>query len=367
MRHSAYRKQSLVWTLGKLVFAIAVVAAFPLLIIPWHEQQQALEWQAYEAQQQAERAAMLAPFQQAFASGNRLAAFEQCSKAIDDSFSYWHPPQALAWSEDRIEAFVYVSAPTYGLRRLSCTAEGIAQARVDHPLAGLIPLEKGADEAGGGNPWSSLEYQLSQTPADLRSIEFVVRPDDGTLVQRRVYRGDGGWRVETEPPDAPPFPLLSTSPTLLATQSEGGAQASSALPPALKEYPRRRWSSSTHEAFEFLAGALPEDARARIVGLRFDDDDIEVAVAAPVAGLEAPYGDSSFDAWGAATTWMYPREQPPGFGCPVGVALEPLRQAFLARCAEIPGCKPQTHFSIADYSCSQDRGGHWTLHIQSAN
>lgn len=368
MRRHSPSKDSLPWVLTKLGIAVVVVAAFPLVIIPWHEEQRALEWQAYEAQQQAQQAALLQPFQTAFAGGNRIAVLELCQREFDASYAYPRPAQALAWSEDRVEAFVYVGAAQYGLRRLTCSAEGISQGRIDHPLAALIPVEEGSlADPDSDNPWSRLERLVALAPPDLRSIEIVVRPDGGGLLQRRVRRADHGWQIDVEPADAPAFPLLSTSPALLATQAEGSADAASSLPPAAKEYPLRRWSSSTTEAFEFLDHALPEDAKASIVGLRFDDDEIEVGVAAPVAGLDAAYGDIDFDPWGAATNWLYPREEPRGFGCAVGAPLEQLRQSFLARCADLPGCNPRTHFSIADYSCSQSGAGRWNLHIQSAN
>lgn len=368
MRRRSTPKDSLPWLLTKLGIAVVVVAAFPLLIIPWHEEQRALEWQAYEAQQQAQQAALLQPFKAAFAGGDRIAVLELCKREFDASYYYPRPAQALAWSEDRVEAFVYVGAAQYGLRRLTCSAEGISQGRIDHPLAALIPVEEGStDDTDSESPWSRLEGLVALAPPDLRSIEIVVRPDSGALLQRRVRRAQDGWQIDTEPADAPAFPLLSTSPTLLATQAEGSTGAAFLLPPAAKEYPQRRWSSSTTEAFEFLDHALPEDAKASIVGLRFDDDEIEVGVAAPVSGLDAAYGDIDFDAWGAATNWLYPRDEPPGFGCPGGVPLAQLRSTFLARCAELPGCNPRTHFSIADYSCSQSSGGRWNLHIQSAN
>lgn len=367
MRRRSTPKDSLPWLLTKLGIAVVVVAAFPLVVIPWHEQQRALEWQAYEAQQQAQQAALLQPFKAAFAGADRIVMLELCRREIDASFSYLHPPQALAWSADRIEAYVYVSAAQYGLRRLTCSADGIAQGRIDHPLAALIPVEEGPAASLDESPWSQLERLVALASPELRSIEIVVRPDNGALLQRRVRRGADGWQIDVDPPDAPAFPLLSTSPTLLATQAEGAADPAMSLPPVAKEYPQRRWSSATSEAFEFLERELPEDARSRIVGLRFDDDEIEVGVAAPVAGLDAAYGDIDFDPWGAATNWLYPRPEPPGFGCPVGVPLEQLRRSFLARCGELPGCNPRTHFSIADYSCSQSSGGRWTLHIQSAN
>ncbi len=368
MRRRSTPKDSLPWLLTKLGIAVVVVAAFPLVIIPWHEQQRALEWQAYEAQQQAQQAALLQPFKAAFAGGDRIAVLELCKSEFDASYYYPRPAQALAWSEDRVEAFVYVSAAQYGLRRLTCAADGITQGRIDHPLAALVPVEEGSlADPDSESPWSRLEREVALAPPDLRSIEIVVRPDNGALLQRRVRRGADGWQIDVDPPDAPAFPLLSTSPTLLATQAEGAADPASSLPPAAKEYPQRRWSSATTEAFEFLERELPEDARSRIVGLRFDDDEIEIGVAAPVAGLDAPYGDIDFDPWGAAVNWLYPRDEPPGFGCPVGVPLEQLRLSFLARCGELPGCNPRTHFSIADYSCSQSSGGRWNLHIQSAN
>lgn len=368
MRHRSTPKDTLPWLLTKLGIAIVVVAAFPLLIIPWLNEQQALELQAYEAQQQAQQAALLQPFKTAFAAGDRMTVLELCKSEFDASFSYPHPAQALAWTEDRVDAYVYVSLAQHGLRRLTCSAEGISQGRIDHPLAALIPVEEGpADDTDSDSPWSRLEGLVALAPPDLRSIEIVVRPDSSALLQRRVSRAESGWQIDIEPADAPAFPLLSTSPTLLATQAEGSTDAAPSLPPAAKEYPQRRWSSSTSEAFEFLDHALPEDAKASIVGLRFDDDEIEVGVAAPVSGLDAAYGDIDFDAWGAATNWLYPRDEPPGFGCPGGLPLAQLRSTFLARCAELPGCNPRTHFSIADYSCSQSSGGRWNLHIQSAN
>lgn len=360
-------KQSWPWVLAKLAFAVAAVALFPLVIVPWHEEQRRLESQVYDAQQIAEREAMLTPFREVFAGGNRSAILDYCSTAIAAEFPYGHRLQALAWADDRVDAYVYVSAARYGLRRVTCSVEGIHWSRIDHPLAALIPVEEPPDPADGPeNLWSRMGRLVALAPAELRSVELLMRPDDGHVVQRRVTRTGTGWNIEVEPVEAPKLPLLSTSPTLLAMQAEGGGEANP-LPAPAQTYPQRRWSSATSEAFEFLARELPDDAEGRIVGLRFNDDEIKVAVAGPVAGLDAPYGDIEFDAWGAATTWLYPRDEPPGFGCPVGRPLEQVRQMFLGRCAELPGCKARTHFSIADYSCSSAGDGRWQLHIQSAN
>lgn len=366
-RRTPYAGKTLARRLIETLLALSLPLLLIFVVVPLLQQQHEAELAEWRAQEQAASEAALAPFQRAFASGDIGNTVEFCEHAIDSEFSYVHPPQALAWAPDRIDAFVYVSDRRYGLHRVSCTATGIEHGRIDHPYGGLIPAEEGDRNPDQEALWSRLGAALQTPDADLRALELLLRPDDGTTVERRIRAGARGWEVNRVPADAPDFALLSGSPGLAVSAERTGVADTPTLPAPVRAHPQRRWSSAADDAFAFLDRELPADAKARIVGLRFDDDEIEVGVAAPVAGLDAAYGDIDFDAWGAATSWLYPRPQPPGFGCAVGVPLAQIRAAFTARCAEVAGCKPATHFSIADYSCSGASNGRWNLHIQSAN
>jgi hypothetical protein len=206
---------------------------------------------------------------------------------------------------------------------------------------------------------------LRTLPMPVASIELVVRPDDRRIIRRIIRRHDQGWQVQVEPPDAPAFARLSTSDSLLAGQAELG-ELNSPLLTAAPEYPRRRWAAASTEVFAFLDQELPEEIKARIAGLQIDDDQIDIVVAGPVPGFSFAYASIAYDAWGSATTWLYPYDTPPSFGCPAGISLSQVRQRFDQACSALSGCGPNGHFSIAFYSCAGegDREGHWQLHLQ---
>lgn len=345
------------------------VVVLPLLLmygVPQHLEQQRLQDNAiWLARQQAIQAAVLAPFEQAFATNDAATVLHQCQSAINDQYTYVHPLQALAWASDRVDAYIYVSEPRFGLHRLSCSAHGIEHGRIDHPLAGLMPVEATEPTPDVGQFWSLMGQILNAAEGELRAVELLKRPDNSATLRRTIRVGPQGWQIERSSADAPDFPLLSTSPGL-NVHSESSVDAEpSGLPLPAQSYPNTQWSAAVPAAFDFLDRELPADVKKNMVGLRFDDDAIEISVAGPLAGLSAAYGEIRFDNWGAATDWLYPRDEPPGFGCSSGAPLWQLRQALEICCSEIDGCNPQAHFSIADYSCSSGQGGHWGLYLQS--
>ncbi|GMU43675.1 MAG: hypothetical protein IT479_13660 [Xanthomonadales bacterium] len=344
----------------RLAFRALVMLAPPLLVVlalvPMLQRQRDAEIAAWQEQERAATDAARAPFERVFAHGSRVEQLRHCREAILAQFGWTPHTVALAWAPDRIDAYLQLTAWRWGLRRYSCSADGLAAARTEHPLASRLPQEAVDPQPDMPEPWLRMQQLVSQT-ADAAVIEWLAQPDGGPPIERWMRRVADGWRFEVQPPDAPAFPSLST--TAMFAQAERDPD----WPGPLTTHAQRRWSSSVPEAFAYLEQQLPPDAQARIAYLRFDDDEIEVEITQPVDGLDAPYGDINFDAWGAATTWMYGRPEP-GFGCAVGRPLAQVRAQFEQRCAELE-CRPQSHFSIAAWSCSQHSSGAWTLHFQA--
>lgn len=340
------------WLRATYVLAGAFVLFW---LVPMLQEQREAEIAAWQAQERAAAEAARAPFERVFAQGTRAQQLEHCRAAIYAQLGWSASTQALAAAPDRIDAYLQITAWRWGMRRYTCSASGIEAARSEHPLADRLPQEAVEPHPDDPELWSRMPQLLAMQDAGV--VELLLRPDGGPAIERRLLRDGDAWRIEVAPPDAPQFPALSTS--ALYAQAERDPR----WPLPLRTYPQRRWSSSVPEAFAYLEAELPADAQARIGYLRFDDDEIEIEVTQPVAGLDAPYGDIDFDAWGAATTWLYGRPEP-GFGCAVGRPLSQVRAQFEQACARI-ACRPETHFSIAAYSCSKDEAGGWTLHMQS--
>jgi hypothetical protein len=349
--------------LVKLGIAVGVVAFIGLVIAPMVERQNQLDSAAWLATQEAADAAYRAPFEHAFASGDWQEILSTCHSAINDYFSYVHPPQALAMALDRVDAYVYEGPRRDSLRRVTCSSDGLSQGRIDHPLATLIGVEDDDRDRSGGNLWGEMQMLLPTTPVPFTSIELLSRPDLDAVIRRIISRGPRGWEIHTEPVDAPAFDRLSTSASLLATQAEQG-ESTTSLPPAAREYPQRKWSAASAEAFEFLERELPEPVKARIAGMRLDDDELGIVIAGPLPDQPRRYATIRFDAWGGVTTWLYPYDDAPSFACPTGISLAQLRQRFDHACAVFGGCRRTTHFSIAFYSCAAAGEGQWRLRLQ---
>lgn len=348
----------------KLGVAIGCVAFIGLVLVPTAEKQNQEADLAWTATQEAAERAYQEPFARAFATGDWQQILTHCRNATNDAFSYVHPAQALAMSADRIDVYVHEGPSPTSLLRLSCTATGLSEARVDHPLRQLVAIERDDRRRSYGSLWGEMGMLLRTRPTPVVSMEVLLRPDNDKVVHRIIRRNDSGWEVQSEPPGAPNFPLLSTSPSLLSSQAELD-ELNSHLPAAAHEYPRYQWSAASSAAFAFLERELPEELRAQIAGLSLDDDGISLVIAGPVPGFTFAYATIDYDAWGVATTWLYPYDEPPSFGCPTGTPLAQLRQGFNQACASLGGCAADSHFSIAFYSCAAEGEGQWQLHLQN--
>ena len=349
--------------LGLVIVVLACVGWVAAPIVERQDEQAKLAAQVAQVAQEAAENAHREPFQVAFASADWQQILSQCREATNAAFSYYHPPQALAVAVDRVDVHVYEGASPQSLLRLSCSADGLSEARIDHPLKALLAVE--ADDRKGSLPnlWGEMGMLLRTLPMPLTSIELVVRPDDGSIIRRTIRLQAQGWQIQVEPADAPAFARLSTSASLSAGQAEVGAQ-NSLLPAVAPGYPRRQWAAASSEAFAFLDQSLPDEIKASVAGMRIDDDKIELVIAGPVPGHDFAYATIAYDAWGSATTWLYPYDTAPSFGCASGIGLTQVRQRFDQACAARTGCSPGSHFSIAFYSCASGGDGQWRLHLQ---
>ncbi|MGE4073590.1 MAG: hypothetical protein AB7E72_20655 [Lysobacterales bacterium] len=349
--------------LGSVILVLACVGWVAAPIVERQDEQAKLAAQAAQAAQEAAANAYREPFQTAFASADWQQILTQCREATNAAFSYYHPPQALALAADRVDVHVYQGDSRQSLLRLSCSADGLSEARIDHPLKALLAVEADDRERSDPNLWGEMGMLLRTLPMPVASIELLARPDDGSIIRRSIRLQAQDWQIEVEPPDAPAFARLSTSASLLAGEAELGEQ-DSRLPKPAPEYPRRQWAAASSEAFAFLDQELPVEIKASIAGMRIDDDEIELVIAGPVPGQSFAYATIAYDAWGSATTWLYPYDTPPSFGCATGVSLAQVRQRFDQACAARTGCSPASHFSIAFYSCASVGDGQWRLHLQ---
>ncbi len=345
------------------VFILGLVVAFPLLmvfvVVPRVEEHNARQWALQrEAEERAAEVERLR-FASAFQTGDLSAIARFCRSEIEAILPYTHWAMALSAGPDRLDAFVHRSQRLDSLHRFTCSPDGIAEARLEHPLATAIrarqaaalEAESGVENADYRSPpelWGELLAKLQRADAGVRRIELVVLPGHEAYLTRWTRRQDGDVVSTTEPADVPEFPSLASD-----------------LPPpdGLAQREATRWSASVDAAFELLRRELPPDAR--IAQARFDDDGIRLALRGPMPGLAAAYGSIEFDAYGEIVDWLYPYDEPPGFGCATGIELAELRRRFDAACARL-GCRPESHFSIADYACGQGREqGAWSLYLQS--
>lgn len=347
----------------KLGIAIGLVAFIGLVVVPMAEKQNQETNLAWTATQEAAERAYQEPFATAFATGDWQQILTHCRNATNDAFSSVHPAQALAMTADRIDVYVHEGPSPTSLLRLSCTATGLSEARVDHPLRQLVAVERNDIRRSNGSLWGEIGMLLRTRPTPVVSIEVLLQPDNDRVLHRIITRNDSGWQVLVEPPGAPGFALLSTSDSLRSSPAELGELASH-LPASAIEYPRHQWSAASSEVFAFLERELPEELTAQIAGLRFDDDEISLVIAGPVPGFSFAYASIAYDAWGVATTWLYPYDEPPSFGCATGTPLAQVRQRFDLACASLGGCSADSHFSIAFYSCAAEGEGQWRLHLQ---
>src|SRR5690606_38712286 len=98
-------------------------------------------------------------FAAAFATGDLLAITGFCRHEIEARLPYTHWAMALSAAPGRFDAFVHRSQRLDSLHRYTCTADGIAEARVEHPLAAAIRARQAA----------ALEAESGVENADYRS------------------------------------------------------------------------------------------------------------------------------------------------------------------------------------------------------
>lgn len=350
-----------------LMIALKWMAAAipPLLIvfvlIPLLNESNRREREAWERAEAEQAASGREPFERSFASAPPLQLLDFCRTAIEQSLPYWQPVVAIAFARERIDAYYWRSLQLDSLQRVSCQPQGIVEQRVEHPLAARVRAWDAARRESLENDdmpalpglWELLRQRVEQAPFDRLPVllELVVLYDSGAVWQRSTLASTAGAAPQRvlQPTDAADFPSLSSL---------------QAAPAGLALHARSRWSSSADAAFALLQRELP--TAAAITQARFDDDAIDIGVKGPMPGLAAPYGTIEWDAWGERSTWLYPYDGPTGFGCTRGISLDELRRRFSAACSALPGCRRQSHFSIADYSCSRGRSnGGWTLHLQT--
>jgi hypothetical protein len=229
---------------------------------------------------------------------------------------------------------------------------------VEHPLHEHLPAEApaGSGPAAEGERHLALDELSSRSfaPEEL-AVEFLADPLTGAVLSRRWRAGESGAQAILEPPNATPFDFLVASPRFRPNDD--------AAPPPLRPLPRHHWLAQVDAAFRLIERALP--AGARIAELTLGEDKIELTIESPTPAFDgkppAPYGDKTFDEYGAAEMdWWYPREIP-GFGCASGQPLARVRGAFIADRARF-GAQP---LAQAWYSCSpafsDGRNGVWHL------
>lgn len=331
-----------------------MIGAIVFMIIR-HDHQAAAFREAVMAAERAELEAAQRAAAQAFATADPAGRLELCLSAVTERLPYWRPLYALAVHAEGIDALYYWGRQQDGYKRLSCTAAGVSEARVAAPLPGVLSEATGQDVP---DVLGAVRAALGR--AEL--IEVLVAPDGLSLIQRLSARSAEGLSSTLEPADAPEFPWLSTVPMVLATQAEGGATAGR---PMLASFPARNWLRDPLAAFDLIERTVPPEFLQRVVGMTLREEDFELALQGPFPDQTAPYAEVSFDAYGSVTSWLYPRDEPPGFSCPRGIPLTAIRSGFDARCNELD-CGPRPHLSIATYFCpGNGEPGGWSIYRQS--
>ncbi len=358
--------RSLLRALGALALPAVAVAAVGFLIYREHADAMR-EWQAQEAARRAREATR----ESLLARDELGPVLALCRDDWRQELSLYHEPAALAWTRQGLDAYFLEGTDRSSLRQVRCDARGVsrgprvavllrpeAPAEAPPPPAEAPPGSSHEVSDENGVPHVDLAALASYTlaPGDL-AVEFVAHPLSGALFTRRWHAAEGGAVARSEPADAPPFPLLVSSP---AFQPAGSA------PPRLQPLPRHHWVAEADAAFALIERALPKGAR--IAEITLSDDKVEVSIDAPTPAFDGkppvPYGDKTFDEYGSAEMeWWYPREIP-GFGCPRGQPLAEVRAAFSSARSRL-GDQP---LASAWYSCSpaytNGRNGTWHLVAQ---
>lgn len=348
------------WPFAVLVPALVVGATAYFLHVQGREEQQ--RWQVAQeqlAQQQAGAAALLD-------EGDFRLTWDHCRELWAGELSYYHPPQALAFSRGGLVAYFFQGMDRHSLRQVKCSARGVELGpRVPHPLAAELPVEEQTDD---GSPleeaWSLAWHGVSTTPlqGDLIAVELLQDPTRQRVI-RRDWRGVEGGAVAslqairrdaTHPLEVDDgYPLLLDGNAL--TMVAGSAVAT------IQTMAPHNWLEQPLAAMDAIGRHLPDTAR--ITEIRIDEKRIKVQVPGPTPPAFngeplAPYGDLGFDEYGILDQAWLPTRETPGHGCARGRSLGELRRELAAQ-------RRAERLLLVWYGCgkaySDGQTGQWTL------
>ncbi|NJL27250.1 MAG: hypothetical protein HC897_04835 [Thermoanaerobaculia bacterium] len=229
------------------LFLFAGIAGFAL----WQQRENGRAWLQAEAEREAQEAVRRE--EMAVAGFDEL--YDQCSEAWRAGLSIYWEPTALVWTHEGLLAYFIEGVDASSLRRVVCDAQGTWRGpRVARPLVELLPAEMEATESEIEVGIRDVLYLFRGTKLEggLLAVELLVNPQANQVLIRRWRGLEGGAKPETEPADAPPFPLLLAGESLKIAQG-------SELPP-LRELERRRWIGQSAQAFARIAEVLPPGA-----------------------------------------------------------------------------------------------------------
>lgn len=332
------------------------VALVGVAALWWVKQQSDADVRAYAEQMAAERAVaerQAAAHRQEWSGLTAAGQLSFCRQHWFVDLNIGWEPQALAWSEGRLDGYFQASVSPASLQHLSCAnGDWALKERYEHPFAAQLNALAESSASPDDSLYDRMFEILQSLPAahPPSAVELIRYPGEASVIVRRRY-ADAPEQVL--PADAPDFAALAP----------GLAPTAEATHPRLVPRPRFQWNRDVPAVFALLHRELPPDFR--IVEASFNATDIDLEVQGPLADLPAPRGSISFDEWGERQTWLYPREAI-GFGCAQGLSLAALESRFRED-AERKGypLRSGVTYSIASYSCSGGRReGSWTLHLQ---
>lgn len=344
------------------VLGPALVLAAAAAVMVSQDREEAQRWRIEldtMARKQAEMTALLD-------AGDFRRTWSHCRDLWVAELSYYHEPQALAFTRAGLAAYFLQGLDRRSLRQVRCSASGIDLGpRVPHPLASSLPVEGLSDEQGErlDDAWSRAFHSVNATPlqGDLLAIELLLDPSQ-ERVMRRDWRGlEGGAVASLQSIDGDSTQTLGPEhafPMLLAERSFALAEGSRVA--AIEPITPRNWMEQPLAALDAIAVHLPESARIAEISIR--EHRIEVQIAEPTPAFDnnppAPFGDLGFDEYGIPDrSWWYPRTTP-GFGCEQGRQLDSLRQELKTQLRPGP-------FTLIWYSCStaysDGRNGRWVV------
>jgi hypothetical protein len=194
----------------------AVLSAFGYMV---HDHLRSMEGEGVQA---APAAAAVSPdWQRAVDAGDQALLRTLCQQAIGVERLARQPPLvALAFATDAVDLYVPETPGSARVRHFRCNHAGMVERTLDHPLAGIRALPAEAVPYDPGQ-WQSALLRWQPQPG-WRSIELLHDPSTGQVLSRRTdLMPDGRLAVVLDPPDAPPFPSLTSSRLATAEAATG--------------------------------------------------------------------------------------------------------------------------------------------------